>query len=97
MKDIRRRTRRQFSAGGKNHIVLVNYFLPGDLETRLEAFVEHYNNQRSHESLDNVTPAKACSAEPKPSSTDKTRPILQTIKPQSVTIVLTTDTIRARL
>ena len=43
----------------KNRILLENYFLPGDLEGQIEAFVEHYNHQRYHESLDNVTPADA--------------------------------------
>ncbi len=41
----------------KNRIVLENYYLPGDLQTRIEAFVEHYNHQRYHESLSNLTPA----------------------------------------
>ena len=31
--------------------------LPGDLETQIEAFVDHYNHQRYHESLNNVTPS----------------------------------------
>ena len=31
--------------------------LPGDLEAQIEAFVEHYNHQRYHESLNNVTPS----------------------------------------
>ena len=43
----------------KNRILLENYFLPGDLEAQIDAFVEHYNNQRYHESLSNVTPADA--------------------------------------
>ena len=43
----------------KNRILLENYFLPGDLETQIGAFVEHYNHRRYHESLDNVTPADA--------------------------------------
>ena len=43
----------------KNRILLENYFLPGDLEAQIEAFVEHYNHQRYHESLSNVTPADA--------------------------------------
>ena len=43
----------------KNRILLENYFLPGDLEAHIEAFVEHYNHQRYHESLANVTPADA--------------------------------------
>jgi putative transposase len=41
----------------KNRILLENYFLPGDLERQVEAFVEHYNHRRYHESLGNVTPA----------------------------------------
>lgn len=44
----------------KNRILLENYFLPGDLERQIKAFVDHYNHQRYHESLDNVTPADAC-------------------------------------
>jgi len=43
----------------KNRIMLENYYLPGDLEAQVEAFVEHYNHQRYHESLKNVTPADA--------------------------------------
>ena len=41
----------------KNRILLENYYLPGDLENQIEAFVGHYNNRRYHESLGNVTPA----------------------------------------
>ena len=43
----------------KNRVLLENYFLPGDLEAQIETFVEHYNHQRYHESLHNVTPADA--------------------------------------
>ena len=43
----------------KNRVLLENYFLPGDLESQIRAFVEHYNHRRYHESLDNVTPADA--------------------------------------
>jgi putative transposase len=39
--------------------LLENYFLPGDLEAQIENFVEHYNHQRSHKSLNNVTHADA--------------------------------------
>ena len=31
--------------------------MPGDLKARIEAFVEHYNHRRYHESLKNLTPA----------------------------------------
>lgn len=41
----------------KNRILLENYFLPGDLEAQIDAFVGHYNYQRYHESLKNLTPA----------------------------------------
>ena len=41
----------------KNQILLENYYLPGDLENQIEAFVEHYNHHRYHESISNLTPA----------------------------------------
>ena len=41
----------------KNRILLENYYLPGDLEAQVSAFVAHYNHRRYHESLDNLTPA----------------------------------------
>jgi putative transposase len=41
----------------KNRILLENYYLPGDLETQIAAFIEHYNHRRYHESLENLTPA----------------------------------------
>ena len=41
----------------KNRILLENYYLPGELEAKVEAFVEHYNHRRAHESLGNLTPA----------------------------------------
>ena len=41
----------------KNRILLENYYLPGDLEQQINAFVEHYNHVRYHESIDNLTPA----------------------------------------
>jgi putative transposase len=45
----------------KNRILLENHYLPGDLEARIEAFVEHYDHRRYHESLDNLTPARPTS------------------------------------
>src|SRR5215208_3384891 len=41
----------------KNRILLEHYFLPGELEAQIEAFVGYYNHQRYHESLGNLTPA----------------------------------------
>lgn len=41
----------------KNRILLENYYLPGDLSQQIDAFVDHYNHRRYHESLQNLTPA----------------------------------------
>ncbi len=41
----------------KNQILLENYFLPGELEERIRRFVDYYNYERYHESLNNLTPA----------------------------------------
>jgi hypothetical protein len=38
-------------------LLLENYFLPGDLECQIEAFIEHDNHRRYHEGIGNVTPA----------------------------------------
>ncbi len=41
----------------KNRILLENYYLPGELKAQIATFIEHYNHQRVHESLDNLIPA----------------------------------------
>jgi putative transposase len=41
----------------KNRILLEHYYLPGDLERQVAAFVAQYNHARHHESLANLTPA----------------------------------------
>jgi len=41
----------------KNRILLEHYYLPGDLEAQIGVFVEHYNHERYHESIGNLTPA----------------------------------------
>ena len=41
----------------KNRIRLEHAYLPGELEARVAAFVEPYNQARAHESLGNLTPA----------------------------------------
>jgi len=41
----------------ENRILLENYFFPDDLKAKIETFVDHYNHQRYHESIGNLTPA----------------------------------------
>ena len=41
----------------KNVVKLEHYYSPWELERAIEAFVQYYNQDRYHESLDNVTPA----------------------------------------
>lgn len=41
----------------KNVVKLENYYSPDQLKYRLKEFVDYYNYQRYHESLDNLTPA----------------------------------------
>ena len=49
----------------KNRILLKNYFLPGDIEAHIEAFVDYHSHQRYHESLNNVTPSDVYSGRDK--------------------------------
>ena len=56
----------------KNRILLENYFLRGDLERQIEAFVEHYNHQRYHESQTTSRQPMPASAGRKPSSNNAT-------------------------
>ena len=41
----------------KNIVKLQHYYSPSQLTEAIDDFVEYYNNQRYHESLDNMTPA----------------------------------------
>ena len=41
----------------KNVVKLQNYYSPWELDREIASFVEYYNHQRYHESLDNLTPA----------------------------------------
>ena len=40
----------------KNQVLLETYYLPGDLKARIAEFVDYYNTERYHESLNNLTP-----------------------------------------
>jgi hypothetical protein len=51
----------------KIRVLLEHYFLPGELEAHVAAFVEHYNHQRYHESLGNLTPPTSTLAADRPS------------------------------
>jgi hypothetical protein len=41
----------------KNVVKLYNYFAPEELEAALDKFINRYNNEQYHESLNNLTPA----------------------------------------
>ena len=41
----------------KNVVKLEHYYYPWELESAIAEWVAHYNHERYHESLDNVTPA----------------------------------------
>ena len=41
----------------KNIVKLKNYYLPWELEQEIKQFVNYYNNERVHESINNMTPA----------------------------------------
>ena len=47
----------RFHRSMKNVINLEKYYYPWDLENQLEKFVEYYNHERYHESINNLTPA----------------------------------------
>ena len=55
VRDIRRATQKHHSAEDKIRIVLES--LRDDLEARIEAFFDHHNHRRCHESLRNLTTA----------------------------------------
>jgi transposase InsO family protein len=40
----------------KNIILLQKYFFPWELEREIEKFIEYYNNERYHESINNLIP-----------------------------------------
>jgi len=41
----------------KNQIQLNKHYLPGELQVHLNQFVNYYNHERYHESLDTLTPS----------------------------------------
>ena len=49
----------------KNVVKLQNYDSPSELEKSIGEFVEYYNHERYHESIDNLTPADVYSGKSK--------------------------------
>ena len=47
----------------KNVVKLENYYYPWLLEKAIADWVQHYNHERYHESLDNVTPSDVISVQ----------------------------------
>jgi putative transposase len=64
----------------KNVIKLRNYYLPWELETELERFVRHYNHERVHESLNNLTPADVYHGRGRDIETARTKLKRQTLR-----------------
>lgn len=64
----------------KNVVTLQNYYLPWELEQELKRFVLHYNHERVHESLQNLTPADVYSGRARTILTRRERIKRQTLK-----------------
>lgn len=64
----------------KNEINLQKYYLPWELEQEIARFVRYYNNERYHESLDNVTPADVYCGRHREIITRREQLKLQTLK-----------------
>jgi putative transposase len=64
----------------KNVINLDNYSCPEELKSEIERFVDYYNNQRYHESLENLTPANVYYGQDKDILTRRQLIKIQTLK-----------------
>ena len=53
---------------------LATYYFPEQLKEHIGAFIDHYNNHRYHESLDNMTPANVYDDKSKEIKTKKGKP-----------------------
>jgi putative transposase len=47
----------QYHRSMKNIIKLENYYFPEELEPQVFQFIDYYNNQRYHESMQKLAPA----------------------------------------
>ena len=59
---------------------LRNYYPPRELEQEIGRFVEYYNHERVHESLDNVTPADVYHGRHQEILTERQRLKVQTLR-----------------
>ena len=64
----------------KNVVRLEYYYMPWELEKAIAQFVDHYNNHRYHESLDNCTPADVYSGRYKQVLTERQKIKQQTLQ-----------------
>jgi putative transposase len=64
----------------KNVITLRHYHAPWELEQELERFVEHYNHERYHEALGNLTPADMYHGRNREITTARTLVKMQTLE-----------------
>lgn len=64
----------------KNEVLLQHYYQPEELEREIARFVEYYNNERYHESLNNLTPADVYCGRAKEIETRRERIKRQTLQ-----------------
>lgn len=64
----------------KNVVTLQNYYVPWELEQELRRYVNHYNHERVHESLQNLTPAHVFTGRARTILTRRERIKRQTLK-----------------
>jgi transposase InsO family protein len=64
----------------KNVVTLQNYYVPWELEQELRRFVNYYNHERVHESLQNLTPAVVYTGRARTVLTRRERIKRQTLK-----------------
>lgn len=64
----------------KNEVLLQHYYQPEELEREIARFVGYYNNERYHESLNNLTPADVYCGRAKEIETRRERIKRQTLQ-----------------
>jgi hypothetical protein len=64
----------------KNIVKLDNYYYPNELESKVEEFVNYYNKERYHESIDNITPEQMFNGERRSILTKRDRTKRKTLK-----------------